>query len=290
MEIKRVGVVGCGFMGSGIAQASAQAGYEVVVSDVDEAALEKGLSSVEHFLGRGVEKGRISEEEKRAVMGRIKGTTDIKEFSGCDLVIEVVPEELGLKKRVFGELDRVCPGGVILASNTSCLPVIELAMATARPEKVVGIHFFVPVPQNRLLELVKTARTSEETLEAARAFGESLGKEIIVAGDTPGFIFNRLQVPFKLNAIRMLEAGLATAEEIDRAMTLGAGYPLGPLATMDLTGLDIIYRVAQSIYEETRDPQYAPPVLLRRMVASGWLGRKTGRGFYEYTSKETKKG
>jgi len=285
MEIRKVGVVGCGFMGSGIVQASAQAGYEVVASDVSEEVLKKGLSSVEYFLKRGVEKGKITEGEKEATLLRIKGTGDINDFSSCDLVIEVVSEDLELKKRVFAELDKVCPQGTVLATNTSCLPVIELAMATRRPEKVVGIHFFVPVPLNPLLELVRTGRTSQETLEAAEAFGKSLGKEIVVAQDTPGFIFNRLQVPFKLNAIRMLESGLATAEEIDKAMTAGAGYPIGPLATMDVTGLDIIYKVARSIYEETRDPQYAPPVLLKRMVASGWLGRKTGKGFYDYTSK-----
>ena len=288
MEIKRVGVVGCGFMGSGIVQASAQAGYEVVASDISEEVLKKGLSSIEYFLKRGVEKGKIAEGEKEATLLRIKGTSDINDFSGCDLVIEVVPEELELKKRVFVELDGVCPQSAILATNTSCLPVIELAAVTKRPEKVVGIHFFVPVPLNPLLELVRTTRTSQETLDAARGFGESLGKEIIIAKDTPGFIFNRLHLAFKLTAIRMLEAGLATAEDIDKAMTVGAGHPLGPLATMDVTGLDILYKVSQSIYEETKDPQYAPPVLLRRMVASGWLGRKTGKGFYDYMSKEAK--
>ena len=288
MEIKRVGVVGCGFMGSGIVQASAQAGYEVVASDISEEVLKKGLSSIEYFLKRGVEKGKIAEGEKEATLPRIKGTGDINDFAKCDLVIEVVPEDLELKKRVFAELDKVCPEGAVLATNTSCLPVTELAAVTARPEKVVGMHFFVPVPLNPLLELVRMARTSQETLDMARGFGESLGKEIIVAQDTPGFIVNRLHLAFKLTAIRMLEAGLATAEDIDKAMTVGAGHPLGPLATMDVTGLDILYKVSQSIYEETKDPQYAPPVLLRRMVASGWLGRKTGKGFYDYMSKEAK--
>jgi len=288
MKIKRVGVVGCGFMGSGITQVSAQAGYEVVVSDISKAVLNKGLSSIKHFLTRAVEKGKISESDKEATISRIKGTTDIKDLSDCELAIEVVPEELELKKKVFAELDKICLKGAILASNTSCLPVIELAMVTKRPDKVLGMHFFAPVPLNRLLELVRTARTSDETLEIARKFGESLGKEVIIAQDTPGFIFNRLQVSFKLNAVRMLERGIASAEEIDKAMTVGAGYPIGPLATMDFTGIDVIYNVAQVMYEETKDPQFAPPTLLKRMVASGWLGRKTGKGFYDYTGPKAK--
>ena len=283
MEIRRVGVVGCGFMGSGITQTAAQAGYSVTVSDVNSEILSKGLSSIKHYLNRAVEKGKMSNEEKNSTLNRITTTTNLQDFSNCDLIIEVVPEDLELKKTIFKELDKVSPKNTILATNTSCLPVIELAMATQRPEKVVGLHFFVPVPLNKLLEVIRTTKTSDETLEIAKKFAESLGKEIIVAKDTPGFIFNRLQVPFKLNAIRMLEAGIASAEEIDKAMTIGAGYPIGPLATMDLTGLDVIYKVAQSIYEETKDPQYAPPVLLKRMVASGFLGRKTGKGFYDYT-------
>ena len=286
MQIKRVGVVGCGFMGSGIAQVSAGAGYEVIISEVSQAVLSKGLSSIDYYLSRAVEKGKITKQDKEATLSRIKGSVDMNGFSGCELVIEVVPEDLELKKRVFSELDAVCPEDAILATNTSCLPVIELAMVTSRPDKVLGLHFFVPVPLNRLLELVRTAKTSDDTLNIAKGFGQSLGKEVIVAQDTPGFIFNRLQVSFKLNAVRMLEAGIASAEEIDKAMTLGAGYPIGPLATMDLTGIDIIYRVARAIYEETKDPQFAPPVLMKRMVASGWLGRKTGRGFYDYTVQE----
>jgi len=282
MEIKRVGVVGCGFMGSGIVQVAAQAGYEVVVSDISEEVLEKGLSSVEYFVSRGVEKGRISEEEREAVLYRIKGTTDVNDFSGCDLVIEVVPEDLELKKRVFAQLDEVCPPDTILATNTSCLPVIELAMATKRPDKVVGLHFFVPVPLNRLLELVRTARTSDETLDVARKFGQSLGKEVILAQDTPGFIFNYLLIPWQLNAIRLLERGAASAEEIDKSMTLGLKYPIGPLGLADFNGLDVLYMISTAIHEETKDPQFVPPILLRRMVASGYLGRKTGRGFYNY--------
>jgi len=282
MEIKRVGVVGCGFMGSGIVQVAAQAGYEVVVSDISEEVLEKGLSSVEYFVSRGVEKGRITKNEKEATISRIRGTTQIKDFTDSDLVIEVVPEDLELKKRVFAQLDEVCPPDTILATNTSCLPVIELAMATKRPDKVVGLHFFVPVPLNRLLELVRTARTSDETLDVARKFGQSLGKEVILAQDTPGFIFNYLLIPWQLNAIRLLERGAASAEEIDKSMTLGLKYPIGPLGLADFNGLDVLYMISTAIHEETKDPQFVPPILLRRMVASGYLGRKTGRGFYNY--------
>ncbi len=283
MQIKRVGVVGCGFMGSGIAQVSAGAGYEVIISDVSEAVLSKGLSSIDYYLSRAVEKGKISKREKEATIARIKGTTNIKGFSGCDLVIEVVPEDLELKKRVFSELDAVCPEGVILATNTSCLPVIELAMATGRPDRVVGMHFMSPVPLDRLLELVRTARTSDDTLEVAKRFGQSLNKEVIVAQDTPGFIFNYLLIPWQLNAIRLLEKGIASAEEIDKSMTVGLNYPIGPLALTDLNGLDVLYMISQAMYEETKDPQFVPPILMKRMVASGWLGRKTGRGFYDYT-------
>ena len=288
MEIKRVGVVGCGFMGSGITQVSAQAGYEVIVSDVSEAVLDKGLSSIDYYLGRAVEKGKLAKQEKEAVLSRIKGTREIKDFSGCDLVIEVVPEELELKKKVFAELDKVCPKEAILASNTSCLPVIELAMVTSRPEKVLGMHFMSPVPLDRLLELVKTVKTSDGTIEVAKKFGESLDKEVIIAKDTPGFIFNYLLIPWQLNAIRLLERGVASAEEIDKSMTVGLNNPIGPLALADFNGNDVIYMVAKAMYEETKDPQFAPPVLMKRMVASGRLGRKTGNGFYNYTQPKAK--
>jgi len=288
MEIKRVGVIGCGFMGSGITQVSAQAGYEVIVSDVSQAVLNKGLSSIDYYLGRAVEKGKLAKQDKEAVLSRIKGTTEIKGLAGCDLVIEVVPEELELKKKVFSELDKVCPKEAILASNTSCLPVIELAMVTSRPEKVLGMHFMSPVPLDRLLELVKTVKTSDQTIEVAKKFGESLDKEVIIAKDTPGFIFNYLLIPWQLNAIRLLERGVASAEEIDKSMTVGLNNPIGPLALADFNGNDVIYMVAKAMYEETKDPQFAPPVLMKRMVASGRLGRKTGKGFYNYTQPKAK--
>ena len=283
MEIKKVGVVGCGFMGSGIAQVSAQAGYNVVVTDVSEAALQKGLSSIDRFIGRAVEKGKTTQQDKDATMSRIKGTTDINDLTDCDLAIEVVPEDLDLKKKVFSEIDRVCPERTILASNTSCLPVIELAIVTGRPDKVLGMHFMSPVPVDRLLEIVQTINTSDDTLATGVGFGKSLGKEIIIAKDTPGFIFNRLLVPWQLNAVRMLEEGLASADDIDKSMTIGLNYPIGPLALADVNGVDVVYMVAKAMYEETKDHQCAPPTLLKRMVAAGWLGRKTGKGFYDYT-------
>ena len=283
MEIKKVGVVGCGFMGSGIAQVSAQAGYEVTVSDVSEAVLRKGLSSIDYFLARAVEKGKITQQHKDAIMSRIKSTTDINDLADCDLAIEVVPEDLELKRKVFANLDKVCPEWAVLASNTSCLPVIELAMVTSRPEQVMGMHFLSPVPVNRLLELVRTVKTSNDTLAIVKRFAESLGKELIIADDTPGFIFNRLLIPWQLTAIRMFEMGIASAEEIDKSMTMGLNYPIGPLALTDFNGIDVVYMVVTAMYEQTKDPQFAPPTLLKRMVSAGWLGRKTGKGFYEYT-------
>ncbi len=282
MEIKQVGVVGCGQMGSGIAQVCAQAGYQVVVSEVNEEFLNKGLSSINSSLTRSVEKGRITRQDKDSVLSRIRGTTKMKDFGNCDLVIEAVTENLDLKKKTFAELDKTCPKSAILATNTSCLSIIEIAMATTRPGKVLGLHFFNPAPVMKLLEVVKTIATSDETLEVGKSFGQSLGKTVIVAQDAPGFIVNRLAVPLMLNAIRMVEAGVATAEDIDAGVTLGLNHPLGPLSVADLVGLDTLYFIANSIYEELKDPQFAPPVLLKKMVAAGWLGRKTGKGFHEY--------
>ncbi len=282
MEIKKVGVVGCGFMGSGIVQVCAQSGYHVVALETSDHLLNKGVASIEHYLSRGVEKGKLSPGDKDSTLGRIKGSTNIKDLCDRDLVIEAVPENMELKKRVFAELGKVCPAHAILATNSSCLSIIELAMVTSRPDKVLGMHFCSPVPLNKLLELVRTLATGNETLEAGKQFGESLGKRVIVAKDTSGFIFNRLLIPWQLNAVRMLEAGVASREDIDDCMKIGLGYPIGPLTLFDFNGLDVIYIVAQAMYEETKDPQYVPPSLLKKMVAAGWLGRKTGKGFYEY--------
>jgi len=282
MEIKKIGVVGGGIMGGGIAQVSAQAGYEVVMSEINDELLNKGLAGINSILTRNVEKGRMSQEDKDATLARIKGTTNTKDFSDCDLVIEAIIENMDLKKKVFAELDKICPKHAILATNTSCLSVIDMAKATNRPEQVLGMHFFNPVPVMRLLELVKTILTSDETLETARKFGESIGKTVSVSPDIPAFVVDQLTNPFLLDAIRMVENGVATAEDIDTGVRMGLNHPMGPLALADLVGLDTILFIANALYDELKDPKFAPPTLLKKMVAAGWLGRKTGKGFYEY--------
>jgi 3-hydroxybutyryl-CoA dehydrogenase len=282
MEIKKVGVVGCGLMGSGIAQVCAQSGYQVIVSEINEALLNKGLTSISSFLSKSVEKGKLSPQDKDATLGRLKGTTNTNDFSDCDLVIEAVIENMDLKKEVFAKLDKICPQHTVLATNTSALSVIEIATATSRLDKVLGLHFMNPAPIMRLLEIIRTITTSDETIDLCKDFGESLGKTIVVAKDTPGFIVNRLGIAFTVNAIRMLEAGMATREDIDVASTLGLNHPMGPLHRADFLGIDTLYYATCDMYEKLKDPQYAPPILLQRMVAAGWLGRKTGKGFYEY--------
>jgi 3-hydroxybutyryl-CoA dehydrogenase len=282
MEIRRVGVVGCGQMGSGVTQVCAQSGYQVTVSEVKDELLSKGLASINSSLTRSVEKEKITQQDKDSTLARIKGTTNMKDFSDCDLVIEAAPEKLDLKKKIFTELDKICRKHAILATNTSCLSIIDIAMSTTRPNKVLGMHFFNPVPAMKLLEIIKTITTSDETLETGKDFGKSLGKTIVIAEDAPGFIVNRLGVPFMLNAIRMLEAGVASKEDIDTGITLGLNHPIGPLALSDLVGLDTLLYVANSMYAEFKDRYYAPPVLLAKMVSAGWLGRKTGKGFYDY--------
>jgi len=282
MEIKKVGVVGCGLMGSGVAQVCAQSGYQVVVSEINDELLNKGLASINKFLAKSIEKGKISEQDKDATLGRIKGTTNINDFSDCDLVIEAVTENMDLKKKVFAELDKVCPQHAILASNTSALSIIEIATATSRLDKVPGLHFMNPVAIMRLLEIVQTIATSDETVEICKDFGQSLGKTIVVAKDTPGFIVNRLAIPYTLNAIRMLEAGIATREDIDTAINLGLNHPMGPLTLADFLGIDTLYYAACDMYEKFKEPQYAPPILLQKMIAAGWYGRKASKGFYEY--------
>jgi len=282
MEIKKVGVIGCGAMGSGIVQVCAQSGYEVIALEVNDELLNKGLASINSALTRSVDKGKISQQDKDSILGRIKGTTRAQDFVDRDLIIEAAIENMELKKKMFTEVDRICPKHAILATNTSCLSVIDMAMATNRPDKVLGLHFMNPVPIMKLLEIVRTVATSEETFEAGQRFGKSLGKTIVVAQDSPGFIINRLLVPFLLNAIRMLDAGMATREDIDTAISLGLNHPMGPLTLADFIGLDIVLSMASAMYEELKDPQYVPPVLLTKMVTTGWLGRKTGKGFYEY--------
>jgi 3-hydroxybutyryl-CoA dehydrogenase len=283
MEIKKVGVVGfTGVMGSGITQLCAQSGYQVVVFFRNEDRAKKTMASISGFLSRSVDKGKITARDKAAALDRIHLTPDIKNFHDCDLVIETVVEDIELKKRLFAELDEICPEGTILATNTSSLSIIDMAMATGRPDMVVGLHFFNPAPVMQLLEVVKTIATSDETIEAARAFGESLDKTVVITRDSPGYIVNNLMVPYLLNAIRMLDAGVATREDIDTAIVLGLNYPMGPLAVCDFIGLDALLFVANVIYEESKDRQYAAPPLLKKMVTAGWLGRKSGKGFYEY--------
>ena len=282
MEIKQVGVVGCGFMGSGITQVCAQSGYQVVVSEVNDELLNKGLTTINYYLTRSVLKSKISEQDKDSALARIKGATNTKDFSDCDLVIEVVPENIDLKKEVFARIDKICPEHTILASNTSCISIFELAKVTNRPEKVLGMHFLSPVPPSKLLEIVRSSATSDETLETGKKFGESLGKTVIVAKDTPPFIFNRLLMALEDTAVKMLEDGIATKEDIDKSMTLGLNHPIGPIALLDFNGIDVAYKVSQAMYEQTKDPQYAPPALIRKMVENGQLGRKTGKGFYDY--------
>jgi len=286
MQIRKTGVVGCGTMGAGITQVFAQSGYEVIVLEVEEERLKKGLSSIDFFLRKGVEKGKLAEAEKAAILTRIKGTTEYNNLKDCDLIIEAVNEDMSLKKHIFKTLDQVCSAHTILATNTSSLSVIDMACVTNRPDKLLGLHFMNPVPLMKLLEIVRSIATSEETFQTCKVFGESLGKTIIVAKDRPGFIVNFLQYPFRLHAIRMLESGVATREDIDAAATLGLGHPMGPLALQDLVGLDVTYAGALATYEATKDPMFFPPVLMQKMVAAGWLGRKTGKGFYEYEKKK----
>lgn len=283
MQIKQVGVVGCGLMGSGITQVCAQAGYEVIVREISQELLDRGLKSIDKFLSTGVERKKLTEEQKTQTLARIKGTIHLEDLKNCDLVIEAVVEDINLKKEIFGALDRLCPPATILASNTSSLTVIEMAAATNRPDRVAGLHFFNPAPLMKLVEVVRTIATSDETFNTVFEFAKSLGKEPIAAKDNSGFIVNFLLVPYMLGAIRALENGLASKEDIDKAMKLGCGYPMGPFELLDFVGLDTTYKIANIFFEEYRDRLYAPPPLLKKMVLAGYLGRKSGKGFYDYT-------
>ena len=282
MEIKRLGVLGCGQMGSGIVQVFAQSGYQVVAVGTNQKTLDKAVKSVDKRLAGRVEKGKLDQSEKDAIMDRITTSTKMADLKDCDLIEEAVPEDLELKKKVFSELDQLCPAHTIFGTNTSCLSVTDMAAATNRGDKLLGMHFHNPAPVMRLLELVRTIMTSEETIETVTKFGETLGKTVVVAPDVGGFIVTRLFTPFLLEAVRMLEAGIATREEIDTSMKLAVNHPMGPLEVIDFIGLDTELAIDEMLYEETKDPKYAPPLLLKKMVAAGWLGRKTGKGFYEY--------
>jgi 3-hydroxybutyryl-CoA dehydrogenase len=283
MEIKKVGVLGfTGPMGRGIAQICAQSGYEVIGSSRSVDRANKAISTIDAALGRSVERGRMSQEDKDAAIAHIKGTADIKDFKDCDLVIEAAAEKLDVKKEAFTSLDKICKEDAILASNTSVLPLVEMAMVTKRPEKVIGLHFFNPVSAMKLVEIIKPITVSEETADTCVKFIESLGKTVVALPDTPGFIVNRLAVGFMLNAITLLENGIAKKEDIDTAIKLGLNHPMGPLELADLIGNDIVLDMADGIYETLKEPRYIAPNLLRRMVAAGWLGQKTKKGFYDY--------
>jgi 3-hydroxybutyryl-CoA dehydrogenase len=269
-------------MGSGIAEVAARSGIGAMVCEVDQRALDAGRQRIQRSLDRGRDTGKLSDEQVAEILSRIGFTTDLEELAPSDIVVEAIAERLPDKVTLFEKLDRIVRDDAILATNTSSLPIIEIARATGRPEAVVGTHFFNPPPVMKLLELVRSIATSEATMETARGFGEQLGKRIIVAQDRGGFIVNLLLIPFLTHAVRVYESGFATKEDIDEGMRLGCGHPMGPLQLLDYIGLDTALFVCDSLYEEYANADYAPPPLLRRMVAAGWLGQKSGRGFYEY--------
>jgi 3-hydroxybutyryl-CoA dehydrogenase len=285
MEIKKVGICGCGLMGSGIAEVTSKAGMAVVVSEVNSDLLKKGMGRIEKSLSRAVEKGKLDEAGKKAVLGNISGTTKLEALKDCDIICEAIIENIDEKLKLFGELDKIVKREAIFASNTSSLSITEMGAATDRAEQFCGLHFFNPVPVMKLVEVVKTVATSQATLETAKAFGAKLGKVVVSCKDSPGFVVNRLLVPYLLDAIRALENGVATREDIDTAMKLGCGYPMGPLELTDFVGLDTTYYIAEILFAEFKDHHYAAPPLLKAMVKAGYLGRKSGRGFYDYSKK-----
>jgi 3-hydroxybutyryl-CoA dehydrogenase len=284
MKITKVGVLGAGLMGSGIAEVCAKSGYETVVREVSDDLAGKGVRRVETSLAKAVERGKLAAAESTLARGRLSATTQVKDLAGCDLVIEAVVENLEAKKELFGELDAVCGDAAIFCSNTSSLTITELSAATRRPDRFAGLHFFNPVPVMKLVEVVRTIATSEETAATVFEFAKSLGKEPILARDNSGFIVNRLLVPYLLDAVRALEEGVGTKEDIDKGMELGCAHPMGPLKLLDFVGLDTTYAIAEIMFSEYREKRFAPPPLLKRMVLAGRYGRKSGRGFYEYRS------
>jgi 3-hydroxybutyryl-CoA dehydrogenase len=284
MAVKKVGVVGCGLMGRGIAQVSAQAGFPTVVREVSPELLKKGLDSIRAFLQGGVDKGKMAAADMEKTLANLKGTTELSALADCDLVVEAVTENLDVKRELLGALEKTCGPNTILASNTSSLSITELATFTKRPGKFIGLHFFNPVPLMKLVELVTTIQTEDDTLKRATEWCRAIGKTVVTVGDSTGFVVNRLLVPYMLDAIRVLEQGLASRDDIDNAMKLGCGYPMGPLFLGDYVGLDTTLAIANIMFDEFREPRFAPPPLLKRMVLAGRHGRKTGRGFYDWST------
>jgi len=284
MSVRTVGVLGCGLMGSGIAQVCAAAGYRTIVREVDEGVLQKGLDRIRAFLDAGIAKGKLTPESRDSTLANLTGTTNFDAMVSCDLVIEAIVENLEMKQASYAALEPVVDSRTILVSNTSSLCITELAASTRRADRFGGLHFFSPVPLMKLVEVVRGLRTSDETYQTVFTFAQSLGKEPITAPDRPGFIVNRLLVPYLLDAIRAYQNGLGTAKDIDAGMTLGCGHPMRPLTLLDFVGLDTVYYIANIMFDEFRETAYAPPPLLKRMVLAGHLGRKTGRGFYDYTT------
>jgi 3-hydroxybutyryl-CoA dehydrogenase len=287
-EVRRVGVLGCGLMGSGIAEIAAKAGLETWVREVNDQFAEKGKAAITKSLDKAVEKGKLERSARDAALGQLKFTTSLEDLKDCDLVIEAVTEDLNLKNEMFKTLDGVCPPHTIFASNTSSLTVADMAAATNRPDRVLGLHFFNPVPVMKLVEVVRTIATSDDAYQTAFAFAKKIGKEPVEAKDTSGFIVNRLLVPYMLDAIRCLEQGLASIEDIDKSMQLGTGYPMGPFVLSDFVGIDTLYRISEIMFDEFRETRFAPPPLLKRMVTMGYYGRKTKKGFYDYSGAEPK--
>ena len=289
MAIQRVAVVGCGLMGSGIAQVCAQAGFPTVVREVSAELVEKGLQGIERNLGRLVEKGSLTDAAKNEIRSRLKGVTAIDQVKDCDLIVEAIIEQLPAKRELFAALDAICPAHTIFASNTSSLTITEIAAATQRPQRFVGLHFFNPVPIMKLVEVVRTIATDPAVYEEAISFGAKLGKTPVRANDGGGFIVNRLLVPYLLDAIRALEEGVGSVVDIDNSMKLGCGYPMGPFTLLDFVGLDTTYYIAQIMFDEFKEKRFAAPPLLKRMVLAGWHGKKSGRGFYDYSDPSNPK-